>query len=89
MTATHQTVRNTRPAVTGAGSDEQGARVIRLLLTPEEAARAIGLGRTKLYELLRMGAIESVQIGTARRVPVDALHEYVERLRTEAEEALA
>lgn len=56
----------------------------KLLLTPEEAARAVGLGRTKLYELLRCGALESVQIGAARRVPVDALHAYVERLRTSA-----
>jgi excisionase family DNA binding protein len=58
--------------------------VDRLLLTPEAAAEIIGVGRTKLYELLRVGAIESVRIGRARRVPADALHDYVTRLRTDA-----
>ena len=53
----------------------------RLLLTPEDAADVIGVGRTKLYELLRVGAIESVRIGRARRVPADALHDYVTQLR--------
>jgi excisionase family DNA binding protein len=58
--------------------------VDRLLLTPEDAAELLGVGRTKLYELLRVGAIESVRIGRARRVPADALHEYVTRLRKDA-----
>jgi excisionase family DNA binding protein len=58
--------------------------VDRLLLTPEDAAEVIGVGCTKLYELLRTGAIESVRIGRARRIPADALHDYVTRLRTDA-----
>lgn len=56
----------------------------RLLLIPEDAAKIIGVGRTKLYELLRTGAIESVRIGRARRIPADALHDYVTRLRHDA-----
>ena len=56
----------------------------RLLLTPEYAAELLGVGRTKLYELLRTGAIESVRIGPARRTPADALHDYVTRLREDA-----
>ncbi|HYY81854.1 MAG TPA: hypothetical protein VFD04_22120 [Actinomycetes bacterium] len=40
--------------------------------------------RSKLYDLLRAGAIESVHIGASRRVPVAALVAYVERLRREA-----
>ena len=56
----------------------------RLLLTPEDAAELLGVGRTKLYELLRVGAIESVRIGRARRVPASALHDYVTRLREDA-----
>ncbi len=56
----------------------------KLLLTPEEAARAIGVGRSKLYELMAARAIESIRVGGSRRVPVDALHEYVARLRAEA-----
>lgn len=56
----------------------------RLLLIPEDAAKIIGVGRTTLYELLRTGAIESVRIGRARRIPADALDDYVSRLRADA-----
>jgi excisionase family DNA binding protein len=56
----------------------------KLLLTPEEAAAALGICRSKLYELLQAGAIESIHIGASRRIPVAAMVEYVERLRREA-----
>jgi excisionase family DNA binding protein len=52
----------------------------RLLLTPEEAARALGIGRTKLYELLATAKLPSVRIGGSRRVSVDALTEFVRHL---------
>jgi hypothetical protein len=32
----------------------------KLLLSAEDAGQLIGIGRTKVYELLRVGAIESV-----------------------------
>lgn len=53
----------------------------RLLLTPTEAAEALGIGRSKLYELIRSGVVESVRIGAARRIPEDALKVYVQQLR--------
>ena len=56
----------------------------KLLLTPEETAAVLGICRSKVYELLRAGAIESVRIGASRRIPVAAVTEYVERLRREA-----
>ncbi|MDQ3708052.1 MAG: helix-turn-helix domain-containing protein [Actinomycetota bacterium] len=56
----------------------------KLLLTPEEAAQVIAVGRSRLYELLRVGAIESVRIGSSRRISVQALEEYVERLRAQS-----
>jgi excisionase family DNA binding protein len=55
----------------------------RLLLTVAEAAERLGLGRTKVYELLARGEIASVRIGAARRVPASALEAYVERLLAE------
>ncbi len=55
-----------------------------LLLRPEDAARALGVGRTKVYELMRSGALRSVRVGGLRRVPVAALNEYVTRLEEEA-----
>jgi excisionase family DNA binding protein len=58
-----------------------GHQVDRLLVTPEDAAEFLAVGRTKIYELLRTGALESVRIGAARRIPASALTAYVERLR--------
>jgi excisionase family DNA binding protein len=54
--------------------------VERLLLTPTEAAQALGIGRSKLYELLRSGAVPSVRIGTCRRIPADALAAVIAQL---------
>lgn len=54
----------------------------RLLCRPEEAAELLGIGRSKFYELMADGVIDSVRIGTCRRIPLAALEEFVERLRT-------
>jgi excisionase family DNA binding protein len=51
----------------------------RLLLRPAEAAEAIGIGRSKLYELLASGDLPSIRIGGSVRVPVDALREWIAR----------
>jgi excisionase family DNA binding protein len=56
-----------------------------ILLTPAEAARALGIGRSKLYELLQTGVLESVHIGACRRIPADALTDLVKRLREGAD----
>lgn len=58
--------------------------VPKLLLTAEEAADVLGIGRTKVYELILSRALESVKIGASRRVPSDALVEFVASLRTPA-----
>lgn len=67
-----------------ASSLDRSAPVTKLLLTADEAAEIIGIGRTKVYELLRLGHIESVRIGRCRRIPLRAVHAYVERLSREA-----
>ena len=53
----------------------------QLLLKVEEAAIRLGLGRTIVWGLVSSGELESVTIGRSRRVPVEALNAYVERLR--------
>jgi excisionase family DNA binding protein len=52
----------------------------RVLLTPEEAAEALGIGRTTVYALIKSGHIDSVRIGHLRRIPTDALAPCVARL---------
>ena len=56
----------------------------RRLLTVPEVMEALALGRYKVYNLIRSRQLESVQVGRSRRVPVDAVDEYVARLREEA-----
>ncbi len=55
-----------------------------LLLNPTEAARALGIRRSKLYKLLQSGDLQSVRIGACRRIPADALSDLVARLRADA-----
>jgi excisionase family DNA binding protein len=53
----------------------------QLLYTLAEAAEALRISRTKLYELLDSGEIESVHIGRSRKIPADALRTFIDRLR--------
>jgi len=53
----------------------------KLLLTPEEAGALLSIGRTKVYELMEAGVLESVTIGRCRRVPAEALVPFVQALR--------
>ncbi|MFF3582700.1 helix-turn-helix domain-containing protein [Streptomyces mirabilis] len=53
-----------------------------VLLTVEEAARRLRIGRTTCYGLIRTGELESIPVGHLRRVPVDAPAQYVARKRT-------
>jgi excisionase family DNA binding protein len=55
-----------------------------IVLTVEQAAQRLGIGRTLMYSLVSSGAVESVTIGRLRRIPADALVEYVNRLRSES-----
>jgi excisionase family DNA binding protein len=48
-----------------------------MLLKVPEAAALLGVGRSKCYELLASGALPSVSVGRARRVPSEALRWWV------------
>jgi excisionase family DNA binding protein len=52
----------------------------QLLVTPEEAARRLSVGRTTIYELMSSGELRSVNIGRCRRVPVSSLSSFVSNL---------
>ena len=47
----------------------------------EEAARALRLSRSLLYELIRSGRLRTVKVGSRRLVPVEALAECVAMLQ--------
>jgi excisionase family DNA binding protein len=52
----------------------------RVLLTVEEAAERLGIGRTLMVRLVSTGEIESVKIGRLRRIHTSAIDEYAQRL---------
>jgi excisionase family DNA binding protein len=54
----------------------------RLLLRPIEAADAIGVGRSKVYELIASGALPSIRIGSSVRVPVEGLKAWIAEHQT-------
>ena len=62
-----------------------GPDMPRLLLTVPEAAEALAISRSKLYELLAAGAVASIHIDGSRRIPLAALESYIaDRLKAEA-----
>ncbi|HTK64392.1 MAG TPA: helix-turn-helix domain-containing protein [Pseudonocardia sp.] len=65
----------------GAARETNEAPAVRVVLTVEQAAERLGVGRTLMYSLISSGAVESVTIGRLRRVPAEALVRYVEGLR--------
>jgi excisionase family DNA binding protein len=78
MSANHEPLSPT-PAVTCDGSTP-------LLLTVEQAARLLNLGRTCTYREVMCGALPSIRLGHARRIPLSSLHAYIERKLAEAKD---
>jgi excisionase family DNA binding protein len=64
----------TQPAI-NTSADASGVAP-KLLFTVAEAARALSLSRTTIYALFASGELRSVQIGRARRVPLEAHEAY-------------
>ena len=46
-----------------------------------DAARMIGIGRTKLYELIAAGEVEAVKLGKSTRITTSSLHDLIKRQR--------
>lgn len=46
-----------------------------------DAARMIGVGRTKLYELIASGEIEAIKLGKSTRITTASLYELIMRQR--------
>ncbi|MCP9207151.1 helix-turn-helix domain-containing protein [Streptomyces cucumeris] len=61
-----------------AEGDEPGDPTL-VGLTVEQAARRLGIGRTKMYEYVSSGEIPSVKIGSLRRIPAEAVGEFLAR----------
>jgi excisionase family DNA binding protein len=51
-----------------------------ILLTVEEAADALRIGRSMMYELIAAGTVRTVRVGRLRRITPTALRAYVASL---------
>jgi excisionase family DNA binding protein len=57
---------------------------VKVLVSVDEAARLLSLGRTMVYRLMMRNELRSVKVGRNRRIVVSSLHEYVGRLMAKA-----
>ena len=48
-----------------------------LLLPADEVARRLSLGRATVYSMIASGELPSMTIGSARRVPTEALQKWI------------
>ena len=58
----------------------------KLLLTVIEAARQLGIGRSKTYSLIQRGRLPSIKSDGARRILAEDLREFVRSLRVEVDD---
>lgn len=63
--------------VTGVDSE-------RLLYRVSQAGEVLGLSRSVVFDLMRMGRLRSVKQGRTRLIPLSALRDYVALLEREA-----
>jgi excisionase family DNA binding protein len=56
----------------------QGATVEAMLLRADEAAIVLGIGRTKVFEMLVSGELPAIRIGRCVRVPKDRLERWID-----------
>ena len=49
----------------------------RRVLSVAEAAAALGIGRSKLYEFIAAGEIRAIHIGRLCKLPVEAIDEFL------------
>ena len=59
----------------------------KVLLTIDEAAQTLSIGRTLLFELLMRKQIISIKVGRVRRVPMAAIDDYITRQLTNLDAA--
>jgi excisionase family DNA binding protein len=69
------------PAFSSAHQPTKDLPMPPLLLRPTAAARLLDISRSKLYDLINAGEINTVTIGSSRRIIYDDLLAYVQRLQ--------
>jgi excisionase family DNA binding protein len=55
----------------------------RLLRVEDVAREYLAISRTRVYEMIATGQLESIAIGRSRRVPESAVQAYIDRIKEE------
>ncbi len=72
---------NVQAAMTSA----EETRLPRLTVRIADAVTMLGIGRSKVYELIGTGEIETIKLGSATLILVDSITALVERRRRASE----
>ena len=56
---------------------------MQALLRINDCELRLGLGRTKIYELIALGELKAVHIGRAVRIPTSEVERFVEKLQAD------
>lgn len=56
----------------------------QIAMRPVEAADLLGIGRSKVYEMVGAGVIPSVRIGASVRIPLESLRAWIARQTDDA-----
>lgn len=75
VNALHELVEAIREEVRAEA--EAGPRAPDRLLSVDQAAAALSLGRSLVYAEIGAGRLRSVKVGRARRIPASAIAEYI------------
>jgi len=59
---------------------EEDSGSSRQLLTIEEAARRLSIGRSHIYELMQRGGLRSVRMGRSRRILSTDLEAFIDQI---------
>ena len=65
---------------TTAREEPHGGAGRRLLVSPEEAASMLSVARSTVYVLMASGELRRVKIGKARRLRIEDIEAFVDRL---------
>jgi excisionase family DNA binding protein len=50
-----------------------------LLVSVQEAARMLGIGRTSIYQLINSGELQTMKLGRRRLITIESLRRVTER----------
>lgn len=67
--------------MTEQGRDVGQGPPLPITVRVREACRLTGIGRSKLYELIAAGEIETVKVGTITLIPTTALWRFLDQRR--------